>query len=101
MLHFSEQKLSAAERTALIAASLRCANEQEEQDEEGMDHTIDDEEHAEEAAKRVELKLAAEVGQSGRFNRLSALMEENLYDDEYDDSYEHAQLYTEVDIGAA
>uniref|UniRef100_A0A914GTI3 CUE domain-containing protein n=1 Tax=Globodera rostochiensis TaxID=31243 RepID=A0A914GTI3_GLORO len=51
-------------------------------------------------ATEQDAKLAAEVGHSGRFNRpgLSAAMDP--YEDEYDDTFEHAQLYSQVDGGA-
>jgi hypothetical protein len=86
--------LSAEDRKALIATSLRRAHEIEEDEYKEFE---DDE------GQRDDIKLAAEVGESGRFNRLDDIigMGDNIYDDEYDDSYEYAQLHTgRVDLSA-
>jgi hypothetical protein len=90
----ADLQLSAEDRKALIATSLRRAHEIEEDEYKEFE---DDE------GQRDDIKLAAEVGESGRFNRLDDIigMGDNIYDDEYDDSYEYAQLHTgRVDLSA-
>lgn len=101
-----EEILTPEQWMALKMASLKCSERIDENDEEDWEQISDEEE----MEQRMELKLAAEVGQSGpKFNRL------NIYDDEYDgkifkydginnkcflDTYEHVQSYTKVDLGA-
>uniref|UniRef100_A0A914DPP3 CUE domain-containing protein n=1 Tax=Acrobeloides nanus TaxID=290746 RepID=A0A914DPP3_9BILA len=47
---------------------------------------------------RIDQRLAAEIGVSGRFNRPKYLRGDD-YEDEYDDTYDDTQLYA-MDIGA-
>jgi hypothetical protein len=81
-----------------VAASLTLADEMEI--EERPDAQSDDEEAAEHLN---DLKLAAEVGKSGRFNRempTYAIDGADVYDDEFDDTYDQAETY-EAGLNAA
>ncbi|KAL3103328.1 hypothetical protein niasHS_002514 [Heterodera schachtii] len=91
---FREQRQTEEETSKLRAVNLRFVKEMEERDDEQPDSDGEADE------TRKDERMAEEVGQSGRFNRpgLSAAMDP--YEDEYDDTFEHALLYSQVDGGA-